>query len=406
MRSKISALTTLILISTILLTGCGSVPPMNPPTGTATILPSTTPTNLPQPAETITPEHQSALVEQNCVDVLPAMPANFTAVGIIPLENFQTRNVAFLNLATGDESQIPNIEEWIADYAVSPDRRTLAYKTYGTSRISLTLTDALNSHTQTIFSEQADYGLYYWLNNEELLLGKNDQWVIFNPYTMEEKSYTVDDFPDFNTDNFRNNFVVFDSTASRVVYKNGYIFLLNMDSKEVVVQIPDEYDRAPLAVWTLDGHEAAIVGATQLGRYLGQSGDDIFGVTRDGLVTQLTRLTENYGMGFIIYSLSWSPDSHYIAFWMRFPKTSEWQLAVLDVLTQKVTNYCITTDPYASSGGVPLDVSAPIWSPDNQQIIVEHRTSDSNYVVLLDIAQNTAFQIAPNAVPLGWMVAP
>jgi hypothetical protein len=49
-------------------------------------------------------------------------------------------------------------------------------------------------------------------------------------------------------------------------------------------------------------------------------------------------------------------------------------------------------------------VSAPLWSPDGKQIIVEHLTDDSKYVVLVDITKNIAFQIAQNAYPGGWML--
>lgn len=409
MRPKTTTLTAL-LISFILLTACGLAPSTNPPSETATVSPSATPTNLPLPTETITPEPQSDSLEQNCVDVLPAMPADIAATGIVPLQDFQTQKTVFLDLATGDKSQIPNIDDGIVAYAVSPDRKTLAYKTRVLSRISLTLTDALNSHKQTIFSGQADYALYYWLNNEELLLGKNGQWLIFNPYTNQEKGYSTGDFPDYDTYNQYNVWVGFDPQGILAIYKNkgGNTSLLNVGDKQLLGEVSDAVQRPPVAAWTLDGKVAAIVGATQVGEHWAEAGDNIFGVGRDGQATQLTYLAENYGIGFNIHSLSWSPDSRYIAFWMRLPKTSEWQLAALDTMTQKVTNYCISTDPYATtSPGFRLDlVSDPVWSLDSKQIIIESRTNNSRSVILVDMSQSIAFQIAQNSVHLGWMVAP
>ena len=409
MQSKSTTLTAL-LVSIILLTACESAPSTNPLANTVTVSPPATLTNPPLPTETITPESQSDLVEQNCVDVQTTIPTNATATGIVPLQDFQTQKTVFLNLATGDKSQIPNIEERIAAYAVSPDRKTLAYKTYVPSRISLTLTDALNSHKQTIFSGQADYALYYWLNNKDLLLGENDQWVIFNPFIKQEKGYSIGDFPDYDTYNQYNVWVGFDPQGTLAIYKNkgGNTSLLEVDNKQLLGEVADAVQRPPVAAWTLDGNLAAIVGATQVGQYRTQAGDNIFGVSRDGQMTQLTHLTENYGIGFVIYSLSWSSDSRYIAFWMRLPKTSEWQLAMLDTMTQKVTNYCISTDPYATtSPGFRLDlVSAPIWSLDSKQIIIESRSNNSSSVILVDMSQSIAFQIAQDSVPLGWMVAP
>lgn len=376
-----------------------------PPINTAIIPPSTTPTKIVLTSTATLAPYSDSVIE-NCLDVLPSMPAGFNSIGIVPLEDFQTRSTAFLNLATGDTNQIPTIEKWIASYAISPDRKTLAYKTYDKSGISLMLTNALNSHKKIIFSRQADYALYYWLNNEELLLGKNNQWIIFNPYTKQETDYSIDDFLNFDTDNIRNDWVLFDPSVSRAIYKNGDILLLDMDTKQIIAEIRDEYDRTPIAAWTLDGNEVAVIGATQLGQYLGQSGDDIFGISRDGQVTQLTHLTENYGIGFTIHSLSWSPDSRYIAFWMWHSEIPNWRLALLDMTTRKITDYCIETDPYASSGQVLREVSAPIWSPDGKQIIVEHRNNDSASVILLDVGQNIAFQIAQDKVPMGWMLTP
>jgi Tol biopolymer transport system component len=157
----------------------------------------------------------------------------------------------------------------------------------------------------------------------------------------------------------------------------------------------------------LDGSQAAIVGTTVVGEHSGDIGDDIFVISREGQMSQLTYLAKHYGLGFNIYSLSWSPDSRYIAFWMWYPGviSNNWVLAVLDTSTKKVTDYCISTDPYARGGQSYFgNVKAPLWSPDGKQIIVEHRIKDSGYVVLLDIRQITAFQVAQNMVPLAWMM--
>jgi len=404
----------------VLLSGClpsatrqpdPSTPASEEPIPTNTLM---IPTPLPQPTGVSTLAPQDDLTTQNCVNILPNVPANFKTTGIVPLEDFQTGNITFLELQTGDIGRIPNIKERIADYAISPDQKTLAYKTHiSSSRFDLTITDAFNGHKQIIFSRQADYALYYWLNNEELLLGKNNQWVVFNPYTKQERGYSLEDFPEYDTYNQYNVWVGFDPQEMLAIYKNGNnnTSLLKIVDKQLLAEIPDTYQRPPIASWTLDGSEAAIVGTTQVGQYWSEAGDNIFGVGRDGQVTQLTHLAEQYGIGFNIRSLRWSPNSRFIAFWMSYPSMSAeigpWVLAVLDTSTKKVTNYCISTDPYALSKNHSFrqGVPTPIWSPDGKQIIVEHRTSDSSYIVLLDIAQNVAFQIAQDSVPLGWMLS-
>jgi hypothetical protein len=395
-----------LLSAVILLAACARIPSTNPPKDAVTISPTTEPTNSPPPTETITLEPKSDFITQNCVDVLSAMPVNFKVTGIIPLGDYQTGGTIFLDLETGDTAKIPALQDLMLNYAISPDGKKLAYKTHITSSsYSLILTDALNHFDQVIFTRQADFAIYYWLNNEELLLGKNSQWVVYNPYARDEKGYSISDFPDYDTFNPYNIWVGFDPQAVLAIYKNsnGNTSLFDIENKQTVAEVVDSVQRPPVAEWTLDGNQAVVVGATQVGQYRSDAGDNIFSVTRNGQVTQLTYLTEYFGVGLNIHSLSWSPNSHYIAFWMRIPGASAWRLVVLDTMTKKVTDYCILTDPYAHGGHILFEVLAPIWSPDSHQIIIEHRIGNSGYVVLLDINQNVAVQIAQNSVPLGWM---
>ena len=407
MKLRNAVVTRIMNTLIILLVACAPSLSTNLPKETA--MPSATSMDLPLPTETATPTSKDDFVTQNCSIVLPAAPANFTTKGIIPLQDYVTKATVFLNLETGDETKIPGIQKRIDVYAVSPDHRMLAYKIYAASPgISLTLTDALNQHSQVSFVRKDDFALGNWLNNQQLLLGEEGEFVIFNPYTQQGKSYSIADFPGYDTNNPQNNrgWVGIDPQSAIAVYKaNGSnIVLLDLGSKKIMAQIFDAYERPPIAEWTVDGSQAAIIGTTVVGKHPAEAGDNIFGVSRHGQVTQLTYLAEHYGIGFNIYSLSWSPDSRHIAFWMRIPSNDKWQLAVLDTSTKQVTDYCILSDPYLhTSTGPSLGLSAPIWSPDGKQLIVEHRLDDSKYVVLLDVTQNLAFQIAQNASPIGWM---
>ena len=410
MKPKNAVFTPFILTVILLLTVCSPATPANLPMETATILPSAVPTNFSWPTETITPTPQADFITQNCLDVLPAAPTNFTTKGIIPLENHQTGNTVFLNLQNGDKTKTQVVEKHIDSYALSPDRRTLAYKIYAPTGISLTITDELNSHNQVVINGKSDFGLYAWLNNQQLLLTEYGNWVIFNPYTKQEKSYSTNDFPNYDTDNIRDDWVAIDPTVTRVVYKHTNIFLVDIQSKQILAQVKDGFQRTPVVEWTIDGSKAAIVGTTAVGTTGTRMGDNIFVVDRDGQITQLTHLAEHYGVGFNIRSLSWSPDSRYIALWMNYHKTKQnaftWVLAIVNTATKAVVDYCVSTNPYVrTSPPITPAVSAPLWSPDGKQIIVEHLTDDSNYVVLVDLTQNIAFQIAQNAYPVGWMLS-
>jgi len=80
-------------------------------------------------------------------------------------------------------------------------------------------------------------------------------------------------------------------------------------------------------------------------------------------------------------------------------------LAILDIATKKTTDYCLSTDPYATNGRFVQSLSAPLWSPDGSKILIEHRTANTAYyVVLVDVQKNIAFQFAQNMFPFGWMI--
>jgi hypothetical protein len=82
-------------------------------------------------------------------------------------------------------------------------------------------------------------------------------------------------------------------------------------------------------------------------------------------------------------------------------------LAVVDTTTQKTTTYCITNAGESDLTAIhPL--AAPIWSQDNNQLLVESRDAknkSANRVLIFDIAKNAAYQVAENMYPAAWLVS-
>jgi hypothetical protein len=104
-------------------------------------------------------------------------------------------------------------------------------------------------------------------------------------------------------------------------------------------------------------------------------------------------------------SYSWSPDGRHIAFWLITDPEHDHRvnLAILDTATLDVVNYCITYE-YIHQFARPL-----LWSPNSQQLVLEAGTLYDNkpqLVVVVDIVQGWAAEIAEEMMPVGWMVTP
>ena len=113
-------------------------------------------------------------------------------------------------------------------------------------------------------------------------------------------------------------------------------------------------------------------------------------------MTYLTDIHDEVDMG----SFSWSPDGSNVAFWWDAKSSAGARLAVVNTLTGEFTNYCIPIGVGFSTG--------PYWSPDGQQILTGYYDNETQkwVVVLVDIFNGYAIQIAEDMIPAGWMISP
>ncbi|HLO16645.1 MAG TPA: hypothetical protein VK206_17560 [Anaerolineales bacterium] len=250
--------------------------------------------------------------------------------------------------------------------------------------------------------------------------------ILLNPFSGDQQKLPAD-FPD--SEMFSHDFSiafawtrtsspVYDPTLTRVVYPSGIqdsttlvkqpiVILWDTRANQKVAQLVtmDYWGHTP--IWTPDGKQFII--ATNLDPKKAQVfAEEFYAVSRDGQVRQLTHFMDYYQEIKILDSYSLSPDGKLLAFWIvSQPNLYEGpRLAVLNIETGEVTNYCIKGDAFSDNEAEPW---LPIWSPDSTQLLVISRPPEDTKVrrvVVVDILHNYAAKINADMEPEGWMVAP
>lgn len=129
------------------------------------------------------------------------------------------------------------------------------------------------------------------------------------------------------------------------------------------------------SAWSPDGQSLAFVGAGDFDDSIGISGAELFLVSPSNTIPrQTTSFSDAYGAvrinGYAPDDLSWSPDSHHIAFWVielnganPVENTEEAVLHILTTNTGEVRRYC----GYTATEHTP-ETPRIIWSPDSSHI--------------------------------------
>jgi len=129
--------------------------------------------------------------------------------------------------------------------------------------------------------------------------------------------------------------------------------------------------------------------------YIG--GFELIRVNQNGETQRLTYLTTTFNAS--QEDWVWSPDGTRIAFWLTieddaFPVRDA--LAVLDVNSGEVTNYCIS------------GYRTPVWSPDGSQIAINQNIEGRDTFKIVDLEAGVAYNISGDEAikAEGWMLPP
>lgn len=394
---------------------------------------TTTTTPLPIPSSTI----------NGCMEEMPALPSNAQLSDSLLLSGWNKTTSFIYDFRTGNELAIDLPEAWVGNGIISPKNDWLA-TTYvmgeDSGYVQLVMMDNDGQYHETIQLEKKEneyFGLYAWLDNQYLLINReyypplytdppetqtpySYAVMVLDPFTGERREFAPD-YPEIcqcassrYPHVFESSYFALDPFLEMVVYPQQnstgyYVTLWDIQKKQAVAQVKDEYSFGHDPLWAQDGSYFVVPVTVRFDPKDAYNYDDDervlewFQVSRQGDVLQLTHYADLYTQ-MQIGDASFSPDGRLLAFWLRIvPGTdAKSQLVVLNLETQHMVNYCV-------SGSL-----RPQWSPDSRYLAVDEQwfTVDGNdrvsnaRSILVDTVDGWVAQIAENAVPMGWMKSP
>jgi hypothetical protein len=436
------------IVFLVFLAACGTVPPASPtPTNTPTFTPTATSLPTETLAPTVTPTSTpETSVKINCLEIQSTLPQETNLNGILALAPDNDRPMYegfFLNLKTGEKTLLRGSDtQGLSSASVSPNSKLLAYYLL-TDKTDMARLVIIGINGIPILDRLVSWrdwsNMVGWVDNEQLMFNQYE-WdaygnylvhpldaILYNPFTKTQKELPSD-FPEIWTleSPLWNEFSLieasYDPTLSYVVYpqKGPKLVLWDLQQKQQIAAFDTNVFFGSAPRWSPNGQKflthnsikSDTFGATDNSR------QELYSIDKNGKEQQLTRLTTFYE-SVQITKYSWSPDGRLVAFWIKtepdnHSSTSSnanhpFRLAILDLQTQLVTNYCLSGGVKVlnpKGGIIGYSPITPIWSPDSSDLLIHSPNGEKNgMTVLVDIEQGSAVQIADNMLPIGWLIS-
>jgi WD40 repeat protein len=400
--------------------------PTSSPTidATPTLQPSKVPTNTATklPTNTPTPDLSGLFnIQSFCPEISDDATSLSGLTGTMVLA--ENSGLVFRDAQSNEEIryQLPNDQIYYY-YVTSPDQLHIAVteaKTFAKSSDVIVLTP--DGQQETKFPLPGDWTLFGWMNNEKLLIRQTRLGVPGEPLELialdvstGQQEILAADFPEFHS---REPFgdwgalTIFDPTGALVLYphvegEKVFSSLWDVNAKKELARLQlGSWPR-----WSPDGKSLLIVA--EPGREVFRSFDEIFIMTLEGQVIRSSFFKDQFENDQIDLP-AWSPNGRYIAFWLSTDLTiNTSKLAIFDLETSTVDLYCQEINPFPSRFGLyehlgyadwQVNAAPPIWSPDNQYVLVEDNQNFRSNTYLIDLKNHAITQIAENARAVGWL---
>lgn len=373
-------------------------------------------------------------VKIQCVNTETMNSVKIPSNGKVILNDQNRSEIVLLDMSNGNISKLDG-----SDVNISPDGRFMAYYRITTNtqkdiiERELIVSDANGQPIQMIPWEKSWHDLISWATDDRIvisLLGIDEDGVrkpfsilALNPFTGEQvvmpPSFSEMLYTPSTVLPYWDGWVgvVYDPSLSFAVYprfvgddnKKFTYGLWDVTTNELVISFDDVFssyttfnDIFPKPWWSPDGSEFVFSNYVISPERVDT---ELYSVNRTGQVEKLTHLAPD---AYLFDSFSWSPNQRYIATYIYESglKDKSATVAIFDTVSHIVINYCLPVTYGGDEYGL-VHPSVPVWSPDSTQfLVVDWYEKSHRRVILVDIVDGFAVQIAEDMEPVGWMLAP
>lgn len=316
---------------------------------------------------------------------------------------------------------IQNIPPEFGCLSTSPDGRWLAYCQLSSDSPTGQWLIVQSPNGQEVYNAPMDmnaiyFDSYLWLDNQNLIFplvesNRRPQaysMLVINPF-VGEIFYLNSDYPSLSLPLGGNRMslgysdLVYDPSLDLVIFpswtEDSYIVLWNRQSSSILSKIKGDVGKYPR--WEPGAGYFAVPLRVSVDNE--NEIEEWFLITREGEVEQVTHFGEYFTNSEIGSASNWSSDGQKLAFWLDVSPSEcpGLNLAILDLVTTMVENTCI---PGSADHALP-----PIWSLDNQYIIVYNVSNDPSQAIIINVSRSSYYDvtsIAGGSRPIGWLVTP